>query len=166
MRMLQFQLQKAQNRMKQHADKNRSERAFNVGDWVYLKLQYFKQMSIQQRSNEKLSPKYYGPFQVVDKIGKVAYQLHLPSSAQIHSVFHVSQLKKCRDPSQAAGVLPALFHDSAIPKEPEAILERQLVKRGRVAATKVLIKWLGFPPEDATWMFYNDFEAQFPNSNL
>ncbi|XP_074302165.1 uncharacterized protein LOC141633605 [Silene latifolia] len=111
-------------------------------------------------------PKYYGPYQVIDRIGKAAYKLNLPSYAQIHPIFHVSQLKKCYDSTKSAGALPALFYDSSMPKVPEAILERQLVKRGRVAGIKVLIKWLGFPPEDATWMFYNDFAAQFPNSNL
>ncbi|KAK9750069.1 hypothetical protein RND81_02G171000 [Saponaria officinalis] len=166
MKMLQFQLQKAQNWMKQQADRNRSEREFNIGDWVYLKLQSYRQMSIQHRGNEKLSQKYYGPFQIIDKIGRVSYKLHFPSYSQIHPVFHVSQLKKCYDSSLCAGVLPALFHDSSTPKVPEAIIERQLVKRGRVAATKILVKWLGLPIEDATWMFYNDFIAQFPNSNL
>ncbi|XP_074288716.1 uncharacterized protein LOC141613873 [Silene latifolia] len=122
-------------------------------------------MSVRQLSNEKLSPKYYGPYQIIDKFGKIAYKLNLPSYAQIHLIFYVSQLKKCYDPT--AGVLPSLFYDSTVPKVPEAILERRMVKMGQVAPTKVLIKWLGFHPlEDATWMFYNDFAAQFPDSNF
>lgn len=47
-------------------------------------------------------------------------------------------------------------------KEPEAILDRKMVKRGRAAATKVLVKWKGLPPELATWEFYYDLLRDFP----
>ncbi|GJZ37982.1 reverse transcriptase [Tanacetum coccineum] len=62
---------------------------------VYLKLQPHKQVSIRQDQQHKLSSKYYGPFKVAERIGEVAYRLELPSSSQIHLVFHISQLKKC-----------------------------------------------------------------------
>lgn len=47
--------------------------------------------------------------------------------------------------------------------EPEAILDRKMVKRGRVATTKVLIKWKGLPVEHATWEFYYDLLKKFPS---
>ena len=79
--------------MKMQADKNRSEGEFQVADWVYLNLQQYIQRSIATRANPKLAFKYYGPFQVLRRIGPVAYELQLPEASTVHPVFHVSQLK-------------------------------------------------------------------------
>jgi hypothetical protein len=85
--LIQQHLTRAQSRIKQQADKSRSERQFAVGDWVYLKLQPYVQASLAPRSNQKLAFKFFGPFQVLDKIGAVAYKLALPASTFIHPVF-------------------------------------------------------------------------------
>ncbi|KAL5712760.1 hypothetical protein ACHQM5_014900 [Ranunculus cassubicifolius] len=83
----------AQQRMKKYADTKRSERSFQVGDMVYLKLQPYRQVSLSMRRNLKLAPKYYGPYKILERIGLVAYRLDLPTSTSIHPVFHASQLK-------------------------------------------------------------------------
>jgi hypothetical protein len=65
-----------------------------VGDMVYLKLQPFRQNNFGLHQSLKLTPKYYGPFIVLEKIGPSAYKLQLHESVEIHPIFHVSQLKK------------------------------------------------------------------------
>jgi hypothetical protein len=83
-------LLRAQDRMKKQADKNRTEHEFAVGTMVYLKLQPYVQSSVLPRANLKLSFKYFGPFKVLEKIGKVAYRLELPDHSAIHPMIHVS----------------------------------------------------------------------------
>ena len=80
-KVLQFQLRKAQNIMKMQTDKHRTERSFQIGDLVFLKLQLYRQRSVTHTPVPKLAPKFYDPFRVIDKVGKVAYQLQLPPNA-------------------------------------------------------------------------------------
>jgi len=84
----------AQNRMKCQADQHRRDVSFDIGDYVYLKLQPYRQTSVAFRSSMKLAPRFFGPYQVIAKVGSVSYRLALPSDSQIHNVFHVSLLRK------------------------------------------------------------------------
>ncbi|KAF5196221.1 hypothetical protein FRX31_014193 [Thalictrum thalictroides] len=83
-------LHKAQERMKWYANKRRTDRNFLVGDWVYLKLQPYRQTSVALRKNLKLSAKFYGPFKIIAKVGAVAYKLELPAGSKIHRVSCIS----------------------------------------------------------------------------
>lgn len=104
--LIQQHLSRAQERMRVQANKTRSERQFLKGDWVYLKLQPYVQSSLAQRANQKLAFKFFGPFQVLEKIGVVAYKLKLPDTTAIHSVFHLSQLKTAVPADHPIATLP------------------------------------------------------------
>jgi len=115
------------------ANKKRSDRSFEVKDYVYLKLQPYRQQSISHTSSKKLAAKYYGPYQVIAKVGTVAYRLDLLTSFIIHPVFHVSQLKKHVGNHIVQGSLPIIDHGP--PLQPRAILERRTTRRNNQAAT-------------------------------
>lgn len=119
------------------------------------------------RSNLKLSPRYYGPFQVLQKIGEVAYRLQLPDGAKIHPIFHVSCLKrKLGVKVQTQSALPKVDIDGIIQPEPKIILDRRLVKKGHRAVPEVLVKWQGLEADDATWESYHQLQERFPDLNL
>lgn len=101
LRMLNMNLQRAVNQMKQQADKGHTEKSFEVGDWVLFKLQSYRQKYVENSASNKLAPRYFGPYGVLNKVGKVTYTLKLPVRSRIHPTFHVSLLKKCSDPSMS-----------------------------------------------------------------
>lgn len=110
-------LLRAQARMKRQADKCYSERSFSVGDLVFLKLQPYVQSSVARRAHHKLAFRFFGPFRVLECIGKVAYQLELPPSAAVHPVFHVSQLKSSPGDQVGSSDLPTDLVEFQIPAQ-------------------------------------------------
>ena len=90
---VQQNLKVAQDWQKSYADLKRTPRELNLGDHGYLKVKSNKS-SLSLRKCSKLAPRYCGPFEVLAKIGPVAYQLSLPPNIKVHDVFHVSLLKK------------------------------------------------------------------------
>ncbi|KAL0446467.1 UNVERIFIED_CONTAM: hypothetical protein Slati_1774600 [Sesamum latifolium] len=160
--LLKENLQQAQNRMKMYADRKRTEREFEVGDEVFLKLQPYKQTSVALRKQLKLSAKYFGPYKVIERIGKVAYKLALPTGSKIHLVFHVSLLKK----KIGSKYFPSLdlpeFDEEVFKVYPVVILVMRLIPRNNVGVSQVLIQWSHGSPDQATWEDYKDMAARFP----
>lgn len=159
--ILEDHLQQAQNRMKFYADKNRTEREFQVGDWVYLRLQPYCQKAVAMRKNMKLSPRFFGPFQVVQRIGLVAYKLALPPSSQIHPVS--CMMLKLGQHVTALPTLPPVDCHGEIKPEPEAILSHRMIKKRDMAVTEVLACWKGASAEDDLWELLRNLEEQYPH---
>lgn len=119
----------AHNRMKQLADSKRIERSFEEDDWVYLKLHPYRQSSVETRTNQKIAAKYFDPYKVLEKIGKVAYKLELLARSLVHHSFHVSLLKKHygEPPSTSPRIYEATKILSLI--EPETVIDKRIVKK-------------------------------------
>jgi len=125
--LLKMELGKAQNRIKQMANRRRREREFTEGEEVYLKLSYPHLRALSQQPVSKLSPKFYGPFPVLARVGQVAYHLQLPKGSQIHPVFHVSLLKKGVGTQVASPSLPPNLREEADLVTPTTILDRRII---------------------------------------
>eukprot|EP00877_Chromochloris_zofingiensis_P011940 jgi/Chrzof1/69/Cz01g02140.t1 len=140
-------LEAAQQRQKAFADQHRREEVFEINEKVLLNT---KNLNIRAVGSRKLWPKYIGPFPILEKIGKVAYKLELPSTMQVHPIFHVSLLKRYRDDGNHHPPPPEVV-DGADEYEVEKILGHKEVKVGRGKVRKYLVKWHGYGPEENTW---------------
>ena len=129
-----------------------------------MKLQPYRQKSLRPIALGKLSPKFYGPFQVLHKVGEVAYKLDLPASSSIHPVFHVSCLKaKLGQQVTPISKLPSVSTDGNLTLEPEAILKRRTVQLRSRTITQVLIQWQGCTSDDASWEDLYQLQLKFPH---
>jgi hypothetical protein len=146
-------LREAQEQMKSKYDDKHTPQAFSKGDWVLLST---KNLKLQQPSR-KMSPKFIGPFEVLEKVGTQAYRLRLPPKYRIHNVFHVSLLMRHQ---QRAGVprtnttAPDLTPEGEEAWEVEKILEERVHKGKKM----YLLRWHGYSKEHDSWHTEADFE--------
>jgi len=110
-------------------------------------------MSLKQdKKDNKLSQKYYGPYKVLQKIGTMAYKFELPSSSQVYPIFHVSCLKKViSDKFLVQIVFPKLDKEGKIIFEPEAVMETRTRKLRNRLISEYIIKWKKLPTKYSTW---------------
>ncbi|GJV96927.1 putative nucleotidyltransferase, ribonuclease H [Tanacetum coccineum] len=146
-------LKEARSRQKSYADKHRRDLEFQVGDRVFLKVSPFRGVK-RFGIKGKLSPRFIGPFEILERIGEVSYRLALPPQlSHVHDVFHVSLLRGYHyHPLHVASYpFDQIQPDMSLSEEPESILDRQ----ERVMRNKVIpfvkILWKNHPEREATW---------------
>ncbi|EOY08659.1 DNA/RNA polymerases superfamily protein [Theobroma cacao] len=141
--MIRQRMLTAQSRQKSYADNRRRDLEFQVGDHVFLKVSPTKGV-MRFGKKGKLSPRYIGPFEILEKVGVVAYRLALPPDlSNIHPVFHVSMLRKYNpDPSHV-------------------IRQVKKLRSKDVASVKVL--WRNHTSEEVTWEAEDEMRTKHPH---
>ncbi|WVY93416.1 hypothetical protein V8G54_032504 [Vigna mungo] len=154
----------AQNRMCKQANKHRREVEFQVGDVVYLKIQPYKLKSLAKKVNQKLSPRYYGPYEIMEKFSPVAYKLQLPAGSKVHPVFHVSALKKSIAATITSQPLPLFLADDwELKVQPTEALA---VRRNQQGDLEILIRWKDLPDFENSWEALSTIKEHFPDFHL
>ncbi|XP_024961195.1 uncharacterized protein LOC112501720 [Cynara cardunculus var. scolymus] len=149
---------------KLQADKKRREVHFQVGEWVYVKLKSYRQVSVANKISHKLVARFFGPFKVVERVGPVKYKLQLPITSKVHSIFfHASLLKKAVTPGAEKQVLQSeLDLEMADQLVPEAVKAVRTIDSGGGSVTQWLVQWKGQTIEEATWEDAELIQSQFP----
>ena len=146
-------LKKARDRKKSYADNHCRDLQFEISDQVFLKISPWKGV-LRFGKRGKLSPRYIGPYEIMSKVGPVAYKLKLPPElSRIHDTFHVSMLKKyIPNPSHVLSEQPVQLKENLTYEEiPVQIVDRkeQVLRSKVIPLVKVL--WKNHEREAATW---------------
>ncbi|MCI38362.1 3-hydroxyisobutyryl-CoA hydrolase-like protein mitochondrial-like-like, partial [Trifolium medium] len=113
-----------------------------------------------KRFNQKLSPRYYGPYEILQKLGAVAYKLKLPEDSKVHLVFHVSLLRKAVAPNVEPQTLPSCMkEDWQLAPEPEEAMD---TRRNEAREVEVLVKWKGLPDFENSWELADKLRKEYP----
>ncbi|KAL5861808.1 hypothetical protein ACOSQ4_003104 [Xanthoceras sorbifolium] len=163
-KIIKERLKVASDRQKSYADLKRKEIEYEVGEKVFLKVSPWKK-ALRFGRKGKLSPRFIGPYEIIERVGPVAYRLALPPELEkIHNVFHVSILRRYRsDPSHrvqadSIDIRPDLTYE----EEPVQILDREIkeLRNKRIPLVKVL--WRNHNVEEATWESEEIMIQQYP----
>ncbi|XP_070057075.1 uncharacterized protein [Nicotiana tomentosiformis] len=163
--LIQDRLRMAQSRQKCYADRKVRDVAYMVGEKVLLRVSLIKGVMRFEKKG-KLSPRYIGPFEVVERSGEVACKLALPPILwSVHPVFHVSLLWKyfC-DLSHVLDIgTVRLDGDLTYYVESVAILDRQARKLRSKNINSVKMQWRGQLVEEATWDTEREMQRTYPH---
>ena len=163
-KLIRERLRTAQSRQKSYADRRRRPLEFKVGDWVFLKVVPRKGI-FRFGKKGKLAPRFIGPFEIIRRVGEVAYQIDLPQQVtQVHDVFHVSMLRRyVPDPTHVIKWqdIP-IQEDVTYDEKPLQILDTQerVLRNKVIPLVKVL--WQHHGVEEATWEAEADMRTKYP----
>ena len=136
---------------------------FEVGDCVFLKITPLR--SVTAGRGKKLQPRFVGPFTILQRVGKVAYRLELPSSlSRIHDVFHVSMLKKYYpDPTHIVQPEEIEVDETlAYEEKPVRLLDRKVKELRNKQISLVKILWKNHGIEETTWEMEEEMQKKYP----
>ena len=157
-------LKTARDQQKSYADLKMKNIEYEVGDKVFLNVSPWRKV-LGFGKKGKLSPRFIGPYEVLERIGPVAYLLALPPElAKLHDVFHMSMLRKyCFDelhilPVQEIQVQEDLSYDEKL----KAILARDVKQLRNKQVSLVKVLWQHHGREEATWEPEATMRAQYP----
>ena len=143
----------AQSRQKSYADKKRQSVTFQVGDHVYLRVSPMK--GVQRFGVKgKLSPRYVGPFPIIERCGPVAYRLELPAQlSAVHNIFHISQLQKClRVPEKVIDIEKLQLEPNLVyPEYPIKIVDHKTRVTRNQTSEFYKVQWSNHSEREATW---------------
>ncbi|GJT26503.1 putative reverse transcriptase domain-containing protein [Tanacetum coccineum] len=156
-------LKTARSRQKSYADKRRKPLEFKVGDRVLLKVSPWKGV-VRFGKKGKLAPRYVGPFEIVERVGPVAYRLKLPQELScVHDTFHVSNLKKCLAEPDVQVPLDEIEIDENLRfvEEPIEIVERDVKKLKQRRIPLVKVRWNSRQGAEYTWEREDQFRKKY-----
>ncbi|GKB61972.1 hypothetical protein Tco_0918158 [Tanacetum coccineum] len=142
-----------------------SLREFSVGDYVLLKVSYWKGV-VRFRKKGKLAPRFVGPFEIIEKVGPVAYRLDLPEELNgVHDTFHVSNLKKCLADPTLQVPLDEIQVDAKLNfvEEPVEILEREFKKLKRSRISIINVWWNSKRGPEFMWECEVQINLKYPH---
>ena len=157
-------LKAASDRQKSYADLKRKDIEYEMSDKVFLKVSPWRKV-LRFGKKRKLSPWFIGPYEVLERIGPVAYRLALPLElAKLHDLFHVSMLRKYRsDESHILLVREIqIQEDLSYDEEPKAILDREVKRLRNKQVPLVKVLWQHHGREEATCELEATMRAQYP----
>nr|GEX64418.1 putative reverse transcriptase domain-containing protein [Tanacetum cinerariifolium] len=158
-------LKVARDRQKSYSDKRRKPLEFSVGDKVLLKESPRKGV-VRFSKRSKLSPKYVGPFKIVERIGLVAYRLRLPQElVGVHDTFYVSNLKKCLADVNLHIPLDEIKVDDKLHfvEEPIEILDCGVKKLKQRWIPIVKVRWNSRRRPKFTWEREDEIKLKYPH---
>ena len=152
MKQIQQNLKASQDMQKSYVDLKRTPRECQVGKHVYIKAKPKKSSLILGRYS-KLETRCCGPFEILEKVGPIAYQLALPPTITIHNVFHVSILKKYihDDTHVIKWNVVQVEPEGEFQVGPERILNRRELLLHNYTIGQVKVQWKHLSPEEFTW---------------